>query len=326
MNRKVVITGILGGIGFATADLFKKRGWYVIGIDRRQSRNKNSVIDEFYNFDIATPKIANKYFKKINNLSKSIDCLINTVGSQMYKPIRKIKVDSQYTSTTIYTIQTGSMIRITDAQKQFNSISRLLNKKELDFLRVEKIGDYYTVRLGKFEDYAAAENLLKTVESRLSTAIIMKAYFKNERIVLLYKDSLSDENHRVKEKSFKSIKKLNVDPQYTPTTIHTIQTGSMISMTDAQKQFDSISRLLNEKELNFLRIEKIGNYYAVRLGKFEDYATAENLLKAIKSRLSTAIIMKAYIKNERIILLYKDSLSDEKHGVKEKSLSSPVSE
>jgi hypothetical protein len=140
-------------------------------------------------------------------------------------------------------------------------------------------------------------------------------------------DSLIREQQARQElKKIKTIRKSKVDPQYTSTTIYTIQAGSTISMTDAQKQFDSISRLLNEKELDFLRIEKIGNYHTVRLGKFEDYAAAENLLKAIKSRLSTAIIMKAYIKNERIILLYKDSLSDEKHGVKEKSLSSPVSE
>ena len=41
MSKKVVITGVLGGIGFATAALFKRRGWYVIGIDRRENRNKN---------------------------------------------------------------------------------------------------------------------------------------------------------------------------------------------------------------------------------------------------------------------------------------------
>jgi hypothetical protein len=105
-----------------------------------------------------------------------------------YKPIRKLKVDSQYTSTTIYTIQTGSMISITDAQKQFNSISRLLNEKELNFLRIEKIGNYHTVRLGKFENYATAKNFLQAIESRLSAAIILKAYIKDERIIRLYKD------------------------------------------------------------------------------------------------------------------------------------------
>ena len=73
MSKKVVITGVLGGIGFATAVLFKRRGWYVIGIDRRENRNKNNIIDEFYNFDISLPEISNKHFKKISNLHKSID-------------------------------------------------------------------------------------------------------------------------------------------------------------------------------------------------------------------------------------------------------------
>ncbi|MEY3067554.1 MAG: hypothetical protein RLZZ532_4346, partial [Cyanobacteriota bacterium] len=29
----VLITGVLGGIGRATAELFQKNGWYVIGVD-----------------------------------------------------------------------------------------------------------------------------------------------------------------------------------------------------------------------------------------------------------------------------------------------------
>ena len=124
--------------------------------------------------------------------------------------------------------------------------------------------------------------------------------------------------------TYTPISKLKVNAQDTPAKIYTIQTASLISIKDAQKQFNSISRLLNEKELDFLRIEKIGKYHAVRLGKFEDYTAAENLLKAIKSKFASAIILKAYIKNERIKMLYGDSLSDEKHRVKEKSLSNPV--
>ena len=90
MSKKVVITGVLGGIGFATAVLFKRRGWYVIGIDRRENRNKNNIIDEFYNFDIAFPEISNKHFKKISNLHKSIDCVINNVAIQICKPIQEL--------------------------------------------------------------------------------------------------------------------------------------------------------------------------------------------------------------------------------------------
>ena len=88
-------------------------------------------------------------------------------------------------------------------------------------------------------------------------------------------------------------------------SVYTIQTGSFDSVAAAQKQFDSIVQGLNEKELDNLRIEKIGKFYSVRLGKFKDYTTAEKFIKAMKPRLSTAIILKAYIKNERIIKLYE---------------------
>ncbi len=103
----------------------------------------------------------------------------------------------------------------------------------------------------------------------------------------------------------KYINKLKVDSQYASQLIYTIQTGSMISITDAQKQFDSILQSLDKKDLNLLRIEKIGEYYPLRLGKFEDSVTAEKFLQAIKPQLPTAVILKAYIKNERIIKLYE---------------------
>lgn len=99
---------------------------------------------------------------------------------------------------------------------------------------------------------------------------------------------------------------------YASESIYTIQTGSFISIAPAQKQFDSIVQGLNEKELDYLRIEKIGKFYSLRLGKFEDYTTAKKFLQAIKPQLSTAIIMKAYIIDERIVRLYKKSPSAER--------------
>ncbi len=162
----------------------------------------------------------------------------------------------------------------------------------------------------------------------LIPSIIFLDITENKQDKYGIKESISESDNDDKNinTTYKPIRKLKVDSQYASRTIYTIQTGSIISITNAQKEFNSISRLLNKKELNFLRIEKIGNYHAVRLGKFEDYATAENLLKAIKSRLSTAIILKAYIKNGRIKMLYEDSSSDDKHGAKEEFLSSPIPE
>ena len=121
-----------------------------------------------------------------------------------------------------------------------------------------------------------------------------------------------------------SIKKLKVDSQYASRTIYTIQTGSHTKKANAEEEFNSILQVLNKKELDYLRIEKIGKYHTVRFGKFENYATAEKFSQAIKLRLSSAIILKAYIKKERIIKLYTDSLTVKELGIKEKSISDPV--
>ena len=113
---------------------------------------------------------------------------------------------------------------------------------------------------------------------------------------------------------------------YASQSIHTIQTGSFNSAADAQKHYDLIVQRLRKNELNFLRIEKIGKFYAVRLGKFENYSDSEKLYRAVKTYISKAVIMKAYIKNERIIKLYTGSSSDDKHGAKEEFLSSSIPE
>lgn len=93
---------------------------------------------------------------------------------------------------------------------------------------------------------------------------------------------------------------------------HTIQTGSYVDIKSAQKQFDSIVKRLNEQELSFLRIEKVGEFYSPRLGKFKDYATANKFLQANKPQLQGAIIIKANIVEGRVIQRYtKDSVNKE---------------
>jgi hypothetical protein len=98
--------------------------------------------------------------------------------------------------------------------------------------------------------------------------------------------------------------KLNSNDRYEPRLVYTVQIHSQKSIEDAQKQFNSVLQSL-EKKHNLLRIEKVGKYYTVRLGKFENYTSAKKFLQEIKPRLSEAIILKAYIKNERIIQLYE---------------------
>lgn len=89
-------------------------------------------------------------------------------------------------SQLIYTIQTGSFLRIDDARKQFDSLVQLFNEKELDHFRIEKIGKYYSVRLGKFDSKNEVEQSLSSMKDRSTSLLIMKAYYKEERIEKLY--------------------------------------------------------------------------------------------------------------------------------------------
>jgi tetratricopeptide (TPR) repeat protein len=100
-------------------------------------------------------------------------------------------------------------------------------------------------------------------------------------------------------------------------SIYTIQTGSFSGVTEAEKQYDFIMNILNKEEIDYLRIEKVGKFYAVRLGKFENRSDSEKLYMAVKIHISKALIMKAYMKNERIIKLYTGSSSVNKQVVKE---------
>lgn len=87
---------------------------------------------------------------------------------------------------TVFTIQTGSYTYAANAQDQFLALINELDNEELSFLRIEKIGEFNAVRLGKFENQKIAEKFLTTVKPRILTAIILKAYIKEQRIVQQY--------------------------------------------------------------------------------------------------------------------------------------------
>jgi len=92
-------------------------------------------------------------------------------------------------------------------------------------------------------------------------------------------------------------------------SIYTIQTGSFVSVKRAQEQFDSMLKTLKGKTFSFLRIEKIGKYYSVRLGRFTGSNAAKQFIIAAIPDISNADILKAYIKEERIIKFNAGSVS-----------------
>ncbi len=91
-----------------------------------------------------------------------------------------------YASQKIYTIQSNSYIKMRDAQRHFDSIVNTLDASQLDNLRIEKIKQYYCVRLGNFKGYTSSRRLLAAVKPKLPNAIVMKTFMLKERIVKLY--------------------------------------------------------------------------------------------------------------------------------------------
>lgn len=112
-------------------------------------------------------------------------------------------------------------------------------------------------------------------------------------------------------------------------SVYSIQTGSFPDLKDSQNQFDYLIDNLENEDIDSLRIEKIGKHYTVRMGKFDKYADAETLQLKIKTYIDEAIVVKAYIKDERIIKLYKyplpaDSQKIEKEPPKEEVKKRPI--
>lgn len=102
-----------------------------------------------------------------------------------------------------YTLQTGSLTTIPAAVEQFDAVMMGLmgiNGIALDYLRIEKIGKFYTVRVGKFIDYMSAEVFLQAARAHLTGAIILKAYIREDRIVKLYGEDVADEGAIIDDK------------------------------------------------------------------------------------------------------------------------------
>ena len=64
MRRVVAITGIAGGIGRATAQVFRENDWIVVGIDRRNGSTAPPV-DQFIKADISETDAPHQIFEAI---------------------------------------------------------------------------------------------------------------------------------------------------------------------------------------------------------------------------------------------------------------------
>ena len=86
MKKCVLITGIAGGIGEATARVFSKHGWHVIGVDKGDS-NPFDCIDHYMQADVSNPYHQKAIFSQIKERSNRLDAMVNNAAVQICKPL-----------------------------------------------------------------------------------------------------------------------------------------------------------------------------------------------------------------------------------------------
>lgn len=92
MKRVVLITGIAGGIGSATARVFADAGWYVIGTDRRPV-DRLSFVDYFLHADIASPDVPQAIMNEVGERVGRLDALVNNAALQICKPLIETSIE-----------------------------------------------------------------------------------------------------------------------------------------------------------------------------------------------------------------------------------------
>ncbi len=230
-----------------------------------------------------------------------------------------------------HTIQAGSYSQEPPATRLFHSLAESLAPDQRDYLRVEKVGGYYTVRLGRFGSWSEADRIVGAAGEPLAGALILQAHNKPERISLLYEPvlheeaslPLSQDTASVPKKSVNDI--LPVSPEketaaetLAPTTnfatgfneqqeYYTIQVGSYSIEDAAEKKYQFLVKALRETQRDHLRIEKVQGYHTVRIGRFESLADADAFLGTVGEPLDGANILQAYIKAERISRQYQSA-------------------
>ncbi len=85
MRRVVLVTGVAGGIGTATASVFSRAGWRVIGVDRWGA--SVAGVDMPMQADIGEASAVEHLFERISDEVGQLDTLVNNAAVQICKPL-----------------------------------------------------------------------------------------------------------------------------------------------------------------------------------------------------------------------------------------------
>jgi NAD(P)-dependent dehydrogenase (short-subunit alcohol dehydrogenase family) len=91
--KYMLITGAAGGIGRATVKLFSKKGWRVIGVDRKAFGGEFPDEGLFIRADISNPSEVASIFDQTKGYTDTLDALINNAAYQVVKPLLETTVE-----------------------------------------------------------------------------------------------------------------------------------------------------------------------------------------------------------------------------------------
>ena len=86
MKRVILITGVAGGIGHATAEVFAEAGWHVVGVGRRNTPDLSGV-HHFIHADVSGPQDAARIYAEVAEQEGRLDGLVNNAAVQICKPL-----------------------------------------------------------------------------------------------------------------------------------------------------------------------------------------------------------------------------------------------
>jgi NAD(P)-dependent dehydrogenase (short-subunit alcohol dehydrogenase family) len=92
MDRRVVlITGVAGGIGRATASAFAEVGWTVIGVDR--DGISSDSVDHAIKADVSKPEAWKRIKETVQQNEGQLEALVNNAAVQICKPLVEMTVE-----------------------------------------------------------------------------------------------------------------------------------------------------------------------------------------------------------------------------------------
>lgn len=91
-NRVVLITGVAGGIGTATAKLFHESGWLVVGVDRKPNQ-KIDFLTHYLQADASKPDEIWKAIQYVESNIGRLDAIVNNAAIQFSKPMMEMTLE-----------------------------------------------------------------------------------------------------------------------------------------------------------------------------------------------------------------------------------------